>query len=325
MKKAWSKLKKERIDYEMDTTPNQLLKLWWACKNPSCSAKSRIAQFTNLATLNCTIWDRFPEPSSANLAWSTNWRDRSSELAAFVLDLMRNKYKNQSQIWGDDSSLLPCTSEILKRMKTRRSPMPKRPLECNGCLKRSKKEWRRLHCDQVARRRKVSTFSKSSWMDRRILPIPGPPHDDRHLLQRTMAPEAPVRKDHRAGMQWWWSPSWTDASAKRFLSNTQTLTSLRKEQGRQNSFIAKNERVRQRPFDEALRADLEWQSQHWKTYWSPTSSSSSSQQWWQHEHQHTQWREHQDTQWRDHTWLKEWWLHTLLRDGEWRQNTSSHA
>ena len=42
--------------------------------------------------------------------------------------------------------------------------------------------------------------------------------------------------------------------------------------------IPKNERVRQRPFDEALRADLDWQSQHWKTYWSQTSSSSSSQQ-----------------------------------------------
>ena len=53
-------------------------------------------------------------------------------------------------------------------------------------------------------------------MVRRILPIHGPPHDDRHLLHRTLAPEAPVRKHHHAGMQWWWSPSWTEASAKRF-------------------------------------------------------------------------------------------------------------
>ena len=40
----------------------------------------------------------------------------------------------------------------------------------------------------------------SSWMDRGILPIPGPPHDDRHLVHRTLAPEALVRKHHHAGI-----------------------------------------------------------------------------------------------------------------------------
>ena len=90
-----------------------------------------------------------------------------------------------------------------------------------------------------------------------------------------------------------------------FKSTTRTLTNLRQEQGRQYSFIPKNERARQRPFDEALRAELEWQLQNWKTYWSELSFSSSSQQWWQHEHQDTQWREHQDTQWRDHSWWNE--------------------
>ena len=86
-----------------------------------------------------------------------------------------------------------------------------------------------------------------------------------------------------------------------FKPTTKTLTCLRQEQGRQNSFIPKNERVRERPFDEALRAELEWISQIWKTYWSqPSSSTSPSQNWWQHEHQDSQWREHQDTQWRNH-------------------------
>ena len=156
--------------------------------------------------------------------------------------------------------------------------MAKRPLESNEYPKGSKKEGSRLHCDQVARGRKVSTLSASSWMDRGILPIPGPPHDDRHLVHRTLAPEALVRKHHHAGID--------DRQAglmrarKKSKSTTQPLTSLRQEQGRQNSFFPKNERVRQRPFDEALRADLEWHSQNWKTYWSQTSSSSSSQQWW---------------------------------------------
>ena len=40
-------------------------------------------------------------------------------------------------------------------------------------------------------------------------------------------------------------------------STTRTLTSLRQEQSRQQSSTPKNERVRQRPFDEALRAKLE--------------------------------------------------------------------
>ena len=55
---------------------------------------------------------------------------------------------------------------------------------------------------------------------------------------------------------------------KDFQFVTKILTRLRQERGRQDSFIPKNERVRQRLFDEALRAELEWQSQHWKTYWS---------------------------------------------------------
>ena len=43
-----------------------------------------------------------------------------------------------------------------------------------------------------------------------------------------------------------------------FRSTTHNLTVLQREQGRQNSHIPKNERARQRPFNEALRADLEW-------------------------------------------------------------------
>ena len=34
-------------------------------ENPSSSAKSRVAQFTNWATLSCTSWDGNPEPSAA--------------------------------------------------------------------------------------------------------------------------------------------------------------------------------------------------------------------------------------------------------------------
>ena len=55
---------------------------------------------------------------------------------------------------------------------------------------------------------------------------------------------------------------------KDFEPTANILTHLRQEQGRQNSLIPKNERIRQRPFDEALRADFEWMSQILKTCWS---------------------------------------------------------
>ena len=71
-----------------------------------------------------------------------------------------------------------------------------------------------------------------------------------------------------------------------FEPTTKILTSLRQQQGRQHSSIPKNERMRQRTFDEEFRAELEWMSQDWKTFWSqPSSSSPSSQQWWHHERQ----------------------------------------
>ena len=37
-------------------------------------------------------------------------------------------------------------------------------------------------------------ISESSWMDRRLLPIPGQPHDDRHLLQYNLAAAEPAGK-----------------------------------------------------------------------------------------------------------------------------------
>ena len=44
----------------------------------------------------------------------------------------------------------------------------------------------------------------------------------------------------------------TNESQTRFQTHYEILARLRQEQGRQNSFITKNERMRQRPFDEVL-------------------------------------------------------------------------
>ena len=146
--------------------------------------------------------------------------------------------------------------------KTRRSSTAKRPLEGNGCQKRSEKEGSRLHCGQVARGWKVSKFSECSWMDRRFLPILGPSPTP-HPGTRGTSTKTPSRCRQAGPMR----------ARKDFKSTSQTLTSLRQEQGRQNLSSPENERARERPFDEALRADLEWQRQYWKTCWSQLSSS----------------------------------------------------
>ena len=106
----------------------------------------------------------------------------------------------------------------------------------------------------------VIRCSESSWMDRRILAIPGPPHDNRHLFYRTLAPEAPVRGTITLVCNDDGRQARPMRARKGFKLTTKILTSLRQEQGRQNSFIPKNERVRQRPFGEALPADQEWQN-----------------------------------------------------------------
>ena len=67
-------------------------------------------------------------------------------------------------------------------------------------------------------------------------------------------------------------------------ATTKALVTLRAEQGRNPTFIAKSLRTRQRnTFDPDLQRHLVWLSENWNTYFSePTSSSSSSwsQSWW---------------------------------------------
>ena len=141
----------------------------------------------------------------------------------------------------------------------------------------------RLHCIEILRKPVDGQKNfADTWITSRrsTSPTPAPWHQ-RRRYQSTITLVC-NDDDRQAGPM---------RARKDFRSVTKILTRLRQEQGRQNSFIPKNERVRQRPFDESLRAELEWQSQHWKTYWSQPFSSSSSQQWWQQ----TQWREHQDT------------------------------
>ena len=62
-----------------------------------------------------------------------------------------------------------------------------------------------------------------------------------------------------------------------FLKTTRRPVALQREQGRANVYIPKEERERQKPFNETLRVDLEWHSHNWRSHWSQASSSSSTQ------------------------------------------------
>ena len=79
--------------------------------------------------------------------------------------------------------------------------MAKRTLESNVRPKRSKKEQSQIHRAQVARGRKVSKFSESSWMDKNFADTWTNLHDDQHLPQRNLAPAEPVRKHNLRGIQ----------------------------------------------------------------------------------------------------------------------------
>ena len=75
---------------------------------------------------------------------------------------------------------------------------------------------------------KYRMSQKAHEWNRIILPMPGPPHDDRHLQHRTLAPEAPVRKHHHAMM----IIAKMDRCEREkffFKSTTQPLTSLRQD------------------------------------------------------------------------------------------------
>ena len=148
--------------------------------------------------------------------------------------------------------------------------MAKRPLESTRCSKRTKKRTITiLSCSDGRMTQRIEILRKLMDGQRYDISCCATWHQ-RNQCENTILlyPMVMISKLDRC------------ERAEFFKSTTQNLTVLRQEQGRQKVYILKNKRARQRPFDEALRADLEWHSQHWKTHCSHSSSSSSPQQWW---------------------------------------------
>ena len=108
----------------------------------------------------------------------------------------RHNKQNQCQIASFDRDVLSC-SESYKMKEARRFPMATRPLESNRRLERSTgTQQPSLDPEQVAERRAIHNFPVGDWVDRKLLPSPGLPHDDRHLPPRALSPEESVRLHH---------------------------------------------------------------------------------------------------------------------------------
>ena len=224
--------------------------------NPSSSAKSRVVQFT-IARAGTD-----PEPSNASLAWSMYRRD-----------------------WFSDEE------QIQTQFEAMIVPYHLARVNYSRGNRHGEAQWQKDHWKAKDAYRGDGRMTKCVENLRTFMggqKIPGLLHDDRHLFQRNLAPAEPARKHHLTFVSF---DNDRQAGPMRARKNSSPPRTVLRQEGRQNVYIPKNERARQRPFDEALRADREWHRHNWKTHWSQTSTSSFSQQWRQHEHQDTQWRD----------------------------------
>ena len=209
----------------------------------------------------------------------------------------------------------------------------------------------RHNSNQVARGWKISKFSASPWMDRGILPILGLSHDDRHLLHRTRASEAPVREHHHVGVQRWGSSSWTNECKKRFQTHCENsrkssirtrTTEFTNSEERENEAktirwnIASRIRMDESKFEDLFLATFFLFIIVVKLVATRTRTSRLLMAWTRdHQWQDHQWR---DYQWHDHQRKDhKWWIRRFLfskvsradivecraRHGGWKQNTSS--
>ena len=194
--------------------------------------------------------------------------------------------KNHSNIPDLESTLLSCLNKSIKGQEARRNSVATRSLKSNGC-----QEW--------STRNVTRTLSKSGGNKMRSTEILSEPMDGRKNIadtcttSRRSTSESNITlacndEDRQAGPM---------KARKDFRPTTKMLASLRQEQGRQNSFIPKIERMRQRPFDEAMQAKLEWMTQNWSFFFLATFLLIiifTDHQWQDH-----QWQGHE---WRDHKW-----------------------
>ena len=90
-----------------------------------------------------------------------------------------------------------------------------------------------------------------------------------------------------------------------YQATARLLVNIRKAQGRDNTYIPKMQRTRQRnSLHPKVQEKLEWLSEEHFSKQSSSPSSSSSSSWRQNWWQDAQW---QDSQWEDHPWHEQQW------------------
>ena len=104
----------------------------------------------------------------------------------------------------------------------------------------------------------VSCIPNKTRMDKRILPVLGFFHNDRHLIFRNMETAEPIWK---TTLCWAWTTARThpgsyERNMTDFRETTRRLPALQREEGR----------VSARPFNETLRADFDWHSHAWRSH-----------------------------------------------------------
>ena len=172
---------------------------------------------------------------------------------------------NQNSIWGHVCSMLPRKGWLLTSRKIRRKPLAIRPLESERRETTRDETQARLHWTPMEKQWQISC-PNLSWLDRRVLSISWPSHNNRHILRGNLE-TASCCATTTARIQ----VPWDEGSIFR---KRDKLAALQREQGRVVPYIPKRLRERQRPFNEQLRSDLEWQSRNWEVNWSQASSSS---------------------------------------------------
>ena len=141
-------------------------------------------------------------------------------------------WKCQGKIRNLECTMGPSSNEF-KRKEGWRAALAKRPLESHGRLQRCQEASLFLNPRQMAKRFNVLGFPEDNWVGWHPLRVSGLLEHSRHFVQGAASPESPLRamksgsRDLQAGPR---------QRREDFKETTRTLESLRREQGKVNSF-----------------------------------------------------------------------------------------
>ena len=183
--------------------------------------------------------------------------------------------------------------------------------------KRCKEAQLYLYIGTVARWWEIQNFLVSQKLDRRLLPLLGLPHSDRHQPRRSLSSKESLRKDHRDATSRYKSSVRTDEKEGWLRSYDKSFGGP-SGRTRKNKYSYSKERANHAtkhtgPKDSTIlgMAQLTSEDTHFSTTTTSSSSSSSwSRNWWEGTHWwDTYWRD----RWYDHQWQHHQWVNWFFR------------